>query len=120
MLLNGFDGLDQVVALTILLKLGNVGEVNHDLRRLFGWLDGCWLKLKGSHTKGLLLIIALMLDGDFLFLLHLLQKLGKQWPIQCLPFLGVLALVFTPLFQNQIPFFFRTTMYLSIVVGETF
>jgi hypothetical protein len=38
-------------------------------------------------TESLFLVIALVLEGNFFFLLHLLQKLCKQWSIQRLAFL---------------------------------
>src|SRR5450755_244053 len=112
--------LHQVVALTILLKLGNVGKINHDLLLLFSKLSSRRLRLEHGMTQSLLLVITLMLEGNFFFLLHLLQKLRKQWSIQGLAFLCMLALMLAPLFEDQIPLFFRTSMDLSVVVSDTF
>jgi hypothetical protein len=68
----------------------------------------------------LFLEIALMLEGNFLFLLYFLEKLSQDRPIQGLPFLRMLALVFALLLGNEIPLFFGSSVHLCVVISNTF
>jgi hypothetical protein len=63
--------------------------------------------------------IVLLLQQQSFILLQFVQELRQQWPIEGDPLAGVLALLFSPLVQNQVPFPFGSSMDRAIGVSNT-
>ena len=63
--------------------------------------------------------IVLLLEQKGFIVLQLLQELRQKWAVDGDPFLGVLALLFSPLVQNQVPFPFGSPVDLPVGISNT-
>jgi len=70
-------------------------------------------------TKGALFKIVLLLQQQGFILFQLVQELRQKRPIEGDTLLAMLALLFSPLVQNEVPFPFRSSMDRTIGVGNT-
>src|SRR5947208_12337083 len=116
--LSGPPDLGEVNASAILLKRTKLSQINGNV-----WWDlirarKLLMRSEASLSKGLLFILTLVLKREGFFLFDLLQKLGEQRAIECHAFLRMLALVFTPLVQDQVPLLFGASMHLRVSIGN--
>src|SRR5690348_7521620 len=120
MSLSGLPEPGEVNASAILLKRTKLRKINDNFCRSLIRTWKLRMLTEASVSKGLLFILTLVLKRELLFLFDLLQKLGEQRAIERDAFLRMLALVFTPLIQDQVPLLFGAPTHLRIRISNTF
>lgn len=106
-------------ALPVLLITRDSGEIQFNRRQglLFG-SSRLWPQEDGC-AKWVFFKIVLLLQQQGFIMLQFVQVLRQKWPIERDPFLAMLALLFSPLVQNQVPFPFGSSMDRAIGVSNT-
>src|SRR5579864_614770 len=120
MLLSGPGEPGEVNASAILLKMTKLSKINGNFWRDLIRARKLRVRSEAGRTQGLLFVLTLVLKCEGFFLFDLLQKLGEQRAIEGHTFLRMLALVFTPLVQDQVPLLFGAPMHLRIGIGNAF